>query len=143
MVSKLVAAEVKKQHGMLNEAPASTSSSSSGRTFIRSTRSEVGHVVKFSGAALHTCQWETMCGWKYGEANFVTCGADAVNCARCKAALGPGGSQGGRGRGLLQVGEASFEAAALAKTEAAKTACKERHGCTPVLPAQAPVHEGA
>ena len=112
------------------------------------------NVVKFSGAALHTCQWETLCGWKYGEANYVTCGADAVSCTRCKAALRAGGSQGGRGRGLLQVGsfsllqelrgdEEDFEAAALAQVQAAQKQRSERPGCTSALPAQAHVHEGA
>ena len=57
------------------------------RTFVRSTRTGVGHAVRFCGEGLHAYQWETECGWKCGKAKHEACNADAVSCTRCKLAL--------------------------------------------------------
>ena len=54
------------------------------RSYIRSTRTGVGHVVRFSGIGLHLSQWETECGWKFGKARQEACDLDAVSCTRCK-----------------------------------------------------------
>ena len=68
-------------------APACAASCSTARSFIRSTRTGVGHLVRFCGDGLRRHQWETGCGWKYGKARHEACDANAVSCTRCKLAL--------------------------------------------------------
>ena len=69
--------------------PASSpSSSSAGRTYVRSSRTGVGHAVRFCGIGLLEVQWETECGWRYGKAKHVACSVGEVSCSRCRAALG-------------------------------------------------------
>ena len=57
------------------------------KAFIRSSRTGVGHVVRFAGLGLHLAQWETSCGWKFATAPHAACAAADVSCSRCRRAM--------------------------------------------------------
>ena len=81
--------------GVLVEAPppaavtaaSSSSAGPSGRSFVKSVRTGVGHLVRFAGDGLLPEQWETECGWRSGRARHAPCDIAAVSCSRCKMAL--------------------------------------------------------
>jgi len=56
---------------------------------VRSTTKGVGHLVKFSGRALHPSDWATVCGWHFAHAPHEACTLAEVTCRRgCTAAAG-------------------------------------------------------
>jgi len=68
------------------------------RLAVRSTTKGVGHLVKFSGRALHPSEWTTICGWHFANAPHEPCTVAEVSCRRgCLVAAGQVGQAASSG----------------------------------------------
>jgi len=49
---------------------------------VRASMTQVGHLVRYHGYALHPSAWETHCGWKFAAAPHEPCSIAEVTCRR-------------------------------------------------------------